>query len=93
MDKHPFPESKCGVYKTVLFHLDLDSAFQAFTITVIVLCFLGYLLVELRVVIQGNNKRIEMQNLTTTLPGYINALFAGVLLETPFVASILYIYT
>ena len=53
----------------------------------IVLCSLGYLLVLVRDTIQGTNKRIELQNSTIPVPGYVNAIFAGVLLETVFLAS------
>ena len=70
-------------------YLDLDSAFQAFIITVIWLCFIGYLLVDLRVAIVATNKRNEIaQSSATPIPGYINATFAGVLLETLFLVSI-----
>ena len=72
-------------------YIDLDNEFQAFVITIIVLCFLGYLLVQMRATIVGTNKRIELQPSTTPVPGYVNAIFAGVLLETMFLVSYIYI--
>ena len=66
-----------------------ESVFQAFIITLIVLCFFGYLLVQLRVIYKeifmfGKNGALYFP---PAVPGYINALFAGVLLETLLLAS------
>ena len=66
--------------------IDLDSVSQAFIITVIMLCSMGYLMGQMRTTILGINE----PNRAFALPidsGYINALFAGVLLETMFLAS------
>ena len=62
--------------------VQLNSAFQAFIITVIVLCFLGYLLVLQRFYIETFNQS------PISPPAYINALFAGALLEMLFLASL-----
>ena len=62
--------------------VQLNSAFQAFIITVIVLCFVGYLLVLQRITIQTLNQSSQSP------PDYINALFAGPLLEVLFLASL-----
>ena len=50
---------------------------------------MGYLMVQMRVTIQGidNRNPIFAMVYPATVPGYIDALFAGVLLETVFLAS------
>ena len=67
---------------------DLDSVSQAFIITVMPLCSMGSLMVQMRTTILGLG--IDNPNRLFLLPtdsGYINALFAGPLLETMFLAS------
>ena len=69
----------------------LHSQSQAFILTVITLCFIGYLMVQMRATIQrinieiSNPKIIRLFSATDT--GYINALFAGVVRPNPVLIS------
>ena len=68
-------------------YIDLDNELQAFAITLLLLCFLGYVLVQLRVFIQGITSNDNPYLRFPADPGYIIALFAGALLETMFLVS------
>ena len=73
-------------------YIELDNEFQAFVITMIVLCFRGYLLVQMRVFTQGIANYDDQILRFPADPGYINALLAGVFLETMFLVSYIKLY-
>ena len=73
-------------------YIDLDNELQAFAITLLLLCFLGYVLVQMRVIMQGILYHTYTQLPEDADPGYIIGLFAGALLETMFLVSYIIIY-